>query len=80
MNDKMILSNYLSILKSNVEVYVHGTIESSNKNIKDVLCNLLNETLDMQADTFDIMLQNKMYEISNVKMEEIKKVYQKICK
>ena len=37
MTDKEIITNYLSLLKSNVEVYVHGTIESSNKDMIDLL-------------------------------------------
>ena len=37
MSDKAILSNYLSILKSNVEVYIHGTLESANECVKDTL-------------------------------------------
>lgn len=78
MNDLEIMSNYLSILKSNVEVYVHGTIESSNYTSKDILLTCLNDTLDMQKDTFDKMVQNNMYKVDNISNNEIKKVYQKL--
>ena len=33
--DRILLDNYLLVLKSTVEVYVHGTLESSNKDIKE---------------------------------------------
>ena len=42
MTDKLLLESYLLILKSTVEVYVHGTLESSNKNVH----NLLNKSLN----------------------------------
>ena len=30
MNDELLMENYLLVLKSTVEVYVHGTLESLN--------------------------------------------------
>ena len=37
MTDKLLMENYLMILKSTVEVYVHGTLESSNDSIRNLL-------------------------------------------
>ena len=37
MNDKLIMESILLLLKSTVEVYVHGTLESSNKIVHDTL-------------------------------------------
>jgi hypothetical protein len=34
MNNQLLLENYLLILKSTVEVYVHGTLESSNEKVR----------------------------------------------
>ncbi len=39
MLDKIIVENYLLVLKSTVEVYVHGTLESSNDDIRNLLKN-----------------------------------------
>ena len=80
MNDKEIMTNYLSLLKSNIEVYVHGTIESSNKKVKNIIRYGLDETLNSQERTFDIMVKLNMYEISNIKASDVKKTYTKICK
>jgi spore coat protein CotF len=78
MNDKEIMSNYLSILKSNVEVYVHGTIESSNKDIKDLLKTGLDLTLDLQSSSYNIMVDKNMYNVENTKKTNIKKTYDKL--
>lgn len=78
MNDEEIITNYLSLLKSNVEVYVHGTIESSNKPNKDNLKYGLDQTLLSQERVYNEMVSNKWYNVENVKASEIKKVFQKI--
>ena len=37
MNNELILNNYLLLLKSTTEVFVHGTLESSNSDIRSTL-------------------------------------------
>ncbi len=66
MNDQTLLNNYLLILKSTVEVYVHGTLESVNQKVRDLLKEHLNETIQMQSDTYDIMTDYGWYQIKNV--------------
>ena len=80
MNDEEIITNYLSIIKSNVEVYVHGTIESSNKDIKDNLKYGLDQTLMSQEITYNEMVNNSWYKIENVKCSEIEKGFKKVSK
>lgn len=78
MNDKELMTNYLSLLKSNVEVYVHGTIESCNKKVKNIIRYGLDETLNAQERTFDIMVSSNMYDVSNIKPSDVKKTYNKV--
>ena len=78
MNDKTILENYLLILKSTVEVYVHGTLESSNNTIRDTLKECLNRTLSHQADTYDLMVKNGWYQTNNVASKEIENTLSKL--
>ena len=78
MNNKLLFENYLLILKSTVEVYVHGTLESSNKNIRNVLKESLNEIMSMQADTYDLMKSNGWYSPSNIENYEINKLINKL--
>ena len=51
MSDQILMDNYLLVLKSTVEVYVHGTLESSNSDVRENLKECLDDTMKMQADT-----------------------------
>ena len=79
MNDQLIMENYLLVLKSTVEVYVHGTLESSNQDVRELLKAGLDNTMSFQADTYDEMTTFGLYEINNVKETAIKQTYNK-CK
>ena len=78
MDNKMALSDYLMILKSTVEVYVHGTIESSNSSVRDVLKAGLDDTLRHQANTYDKMVKYGFYKVNNVESSSISKTLNKI--
>ena len=77
MTDKELISNYLLLLKSETEVYIHGTIESSNKCVRNLLKSCLSDILISQEETFNIMVQKKFYEVENIKKSSIKKIYEK---
>ena len=72
MSDQLLMDNYLLILKSTVEVYVHGTLESSNNDIRELLKECLKETLTHQANTYDEMTKYGWYKIKNVEVTTIK--------
>ena len=78
MNDKLIMENYLLILKSTNEVYVHGTLESSNQDVREVLHSGLNSTLGSQKDTYELMAEHGFYQINNVAQDAISKTLNKI--
>lgn len=71
MNDKLIMENYLLILKSTVEVYIHGTLESSNSDVRDLLKTGLDEIIKQQAKTYDEMTNYGWYQINNVKTSSL---------
>ena len=71
MNDKLLMDNYLLILKSTVEVYVHGTLESSNNNVRMHLKDNLDTILTCQADTYDEMTKYGWYPVKNVDVSVI---------
>ena len=60
------MDNYLLVLKSTVEVYVHGTLESSNESSRNILKNCLSDTLTSQANTYDFMTKYGWYQVNNV--------------
>ncbi len=66
MNDRLIMENYLLVLKSTVEVYVHGTLESSNQDIRELLKLGLDDIMSAQARTYDEMTKYGWYTITNV--------------
>ena len=80
MNDNLIMENYLLVLKSTIEVYVHGTLESSNSDVRKILKKGLDETLTNQADTYDEMTNYGWYTINNIASKDILKVYNKMNK
>lgn len=78
MNDQLIMENYLLILKSTTEVYVHGTLESSNLDVKNILKNSLNEILDLQKNTYNLMTKYGWYQVNNVESNIVKDTYEKV--
>ena len=80
MNDKLYMENYLLVLKGTIEVYIHGTLESSNNNVRKVLNKGLEETLKEQKETYDEMTNYGWYEVNNVYEKDIEKVYDKVNK
>ena len=71
MESKIIFENYLLVLKSTVEVYVHGTLESSNEIVRNTLKSGLDEIMQMQANTYQLMTQNGWYQVDNINSNEI---------
>lgn len=72
MDNQILMENYLLVLKSTVEVYVHGTLESSNQDIRQLLKHGLDETMKHQANTYDCMTKYGWYTVNNVESTKIK--------
>ena len=72
MNDRLLMDTYLIVLKSTVEVYVHGTLESSNNDTRKLLKDNLNEIMSAQARTYDKMTNYGWYNVNNVEVSQIK--------
>ena len=80
MNDQLIMDNYLLVLKSTVEVFVHGTLESSNNSARKLLKTGLFDIMSAQARTYDEMTKNGWYQINNVKAAVVNNTYKNIIK
>ena len=78
MNDQLLMDNYLLILKSTVEVYVHGTLESSNSDVREHLKSCLDSIMSMQADTYDKMVEHGWYQVNNVEETKIQETIMKL--
>ena len=78
MDNRLMFENYLLVLKSTVEVYVHGTLESSNEMVRETLKDALNNIMSMQANTYDLMKQNNWYQTNNISTNEINNTLNKL--
>ncbi len=78
MNDQILMDNYLLILKSTIEVYIHGTLESSNEDIRNLLKEGLEDTLTHQSNTYDEMTKYGWYSINNVEASVINQTLTKL--
>lgn len=65
--NNLVMENYLLLLKSTVEVFVHGTLESSNEDVRKLLKKGLDMIMQSQADTYDLMAEYGWYTVENVK-------------
>ncbi len=77
-NNRLVMENYLLVIKSTIEVYVHGTLESSNSDIKQLLKDILNDTLTHQEDTYNMMSKYGWYQTNNVDLDTIKQTLNKL--
>lgn len=78
MNDQLLMENVLLLLKSNTEVYVHGTLESTNKKVHDALHFGLEETLKLQHNLYQKMTEFGWYQIKNIEVKMIKDTLKKL--
>lgn len=76
--DKLIMENYLLVLKSTMEVYVHGTLEASNNDIKDLFKKCMDDLVEHQRDTYDTMVEFGWYQVNNVEEKIIKQTLKTI--
>ena len=80
MKDQLIMENILLLLKSNMEVYVHGTLEASNKFVHEALHYGLEETLKMQHNLYNKMTECGWYQVKKKKKKTIKDTLKKVQK
>ena len=78
MNDQILTENMLLLLKSITEVYVHGSLESTNKPVHNILKNVLDETIKMQDDLYNKMTEYGWYTIKNIETKTIKQTLKKL--
>ena len=79
MNNKLLYETMLLILKSNMEVYTHGTLESSNKDVRKTIQKGLDTTLKLQEELYSKMEEYGWYQVPNIESKKIKSTLKKIC-
>ena len=77
-NEQKFLDSYLLLLKSTVEVYVHGTLESTNQKVRNLLKTSLDTTMSMQDTTYNKMTNLGFYKVNNIETNIICKTLDKL--
>ena len=80
MNDQLLMENYLLVLKSTVEVFVHGTLESSNTDVRNILKHALDEIMNAQNRTFHHLVNMGCYQVQNIPSTPILETFNKLTK
>lgn len=80
MSNKVILETILTLTKSLNTLYLNGAIEASNKETRKMMEKGLQESLSMQEEIYQMMVNDGYYQVCNVKPTEIEQLYCKLTK
>ena len=77
MTDRDLMEDILLILKGEADLQLHGTIESSTSNVHTTFNKVLNETLTMQNEVYQLMAQKGWYPTEASEQQKIAQAKQK---
>lgn len=77
MEDRDLMEKELLIIKGVCDLYLHGTIESSTKEVHDAFKCALNESLDIQNKIYNLMKEKGWYKTEDVDQNKITMTKQK---
>lgn len=77
MQDKVIMDNILTSVKSVCELMMHGTIESSTPNVNSTFKSALNDCLCIQNEIYGKMAQKGWYPSQSAPQQQIDQTKQK---
>lgn len=79
MNDEIVMQMCLNLLKVNIDLFMHGSIESKG-NVNKTFMKCLSESLELQQKLFLAMKNSGFYNVENTKQANIDKVINKYNK
>ncbi len=77
MEDRDLMEKELLVIKGVCDLYLHGTIESSTKEVHDAFKYALNESLDIQNKIYNLMKEKGWYKTEDVDQNKINMTKQK---
>lgn len=77
MDDKLIMEDILTTVKSAADLYLHGTIESATINIHQAFDQKLNDTLQMQNEIYSKISQRGWYAEEQAEQQKVDQTKQK---
>jgi len=79
MNEQLIMTNVLSLLKGVSTLYLHGALEAACPKVNAAFKQALADNLTLQHEVFDAMKAKNWYQVPQAKKEDIDKVVQKFA-
>ena len=79
MNDRDLMENMLLLEKGSCDLYMHGTIESSNRNVSQTFNRALNDSLSMQDTIYSKMAAKGWYSPQQADQNQIHSVRQQFA-
>ncbi len=79
MNDRDLMENMLLLEKGSCDLYMHGTIESSNRNVSQTFNRALNDSLSMQDTIYSKMAAKGWYSPQQADQSQINSVRQQFA-
>ena len=76
MNDRNLMENMLLLEKGSCDLYLHGTIESSNQNVSRTFNKALGDSLGMQSTIYSKMESKGWYAPQQAEQNKIDSVRQ----
>ena len=78
MNDRDLMEDVLLVVKGAADLYLHGTIESSTLNVHSTFEKVLNDTLCMQNEIYNLMAQKGWYPTQSAEQQQMLKLLDKV--
>ena len=79
MDDRELIENELLTIKGVCDLYMHGTIESTNADVHNAFKQALNESLDIQNKLYNLMVERGWYQTENISAQEMASSKQKFA-
>ena len=79
MDDRLIMDNILTSVKSSCDLLLHGSIESSTVNVHDAFKKSLDESLCMQNEIYSKMSAKGWYPATFAEQQKIDAAKQKFA-
>ncbi len=77
MEDRDLMEKELLITKGVCDLYLHGALESTTKEVHEAFKCALNESLDIQNKIYNLMSEKGWYQTDNAEQTKINEVKQK---
>lgn len=77
MNDKLMMEDVLTTLKAEIDLFSHGTIESSTSGVHNSFTNALCKANTQQNEVYNAMAAMGWYPATQAEQQQIDQVKQK---